>query len=314
MSGHFLGAARWLPGPAPSAAWEMVRRCYPSCQLCPCHRTLVGGKPHKTGAASLQRADEVAASEQRCSARRGGRRLSSPRLLKFAGPSLPGPGVQPSRSHECKGYGRRGRVRRLCFQFSPGGRCSQQSVAISKVQRKGKAVSGAGGPADRAFASRLPFPLAGEPGPAGASSRRRWPLGSSPAPDWLTFQCHCGRPSPLRRRCRGRGRGGRAAPLRSAVHPCGPRPPPAPPDKPSSTCSPGPGVNPSHATEPGTEILILNSHRLLPLPPYLFLFFVSCFENMKTLKSCIPLLDLWVKMRQGEWKVAAARLVPAVQL
>lgn len=26
----------------------------PACQLCPCHRTLVGGKPRKTGAASLQ--------------------------------------------------------------------------------------------------------------------------------------------------------------------------------------------------------------------------------------------------------------------
>lgn len=199
VSGYFLGAAlpRTLaPGTSSIGGFTSVVSL---------PQDTSGRQTSQDWCSQTSRADGVAACEQRCSARRGGRRLSSPRLLKFAGPSLPGPGVQPNRSHECKGYGRRGRVRRLCFQFSPGGRCSQQSVAISMVQRKGKAVSGAGGPADRAFASHLPFPLAAEPGPAGATSRRRWLLGSSPAPDWLTFQCHCGRPSPLRRRCWGWG-------------------------------------------------------------------------------------------------------------
>lgn len=207
-----------------------------------------------------------AAAEERCSA------LCSPRLLKFAGPRLLGPGGQSHGSSGGKGQGRRDWVRRLCFQVYPGGPRSQQYMKPRRCE-KGKGgvrVVGRGG--------RLctPLPTGRGASPARASSRRRWQLGSSPAPDWLTFQCHSRRRSSLLPRL---GTGVRltrpplcSPSLSAAACRAGAPRPRTPPRSPKlgtlgSTCLPEPGVNASRSRELSRDILILNSHLIAPAPP-----------------------------------------------
>lgn len=88
----------------------------PACQLCPCHRTLVGGKPRKTGAASLQQSGQT--RRLRGSSVVRGRRAiggSPPRrsLLLFLGPVALG-SVHLSRE-QCEGCGTEAESGRLCF-------------------------------------------------------------------------------------------------------------------------------------------------------------------------------------------------------
>lgn len=87
----------------------------PACQLCPCHRTLVGSKPRKTDAASLQ-----PASEGEMLRAGGWKRLFLPQLLKFAGSGPPCQGVRSNGSNARATAGQAGSGR-LCCQYYTGG-------------------------------------------------------------------------------------------------------------------------------------------------------------------------------------------------
>lgn len=64
------------------------------------------------------------------------------------------------------------------------------------------------------------------------------------------------------------------------------------------------GVNASCSKDLGTKMLILS----LPAPPpQLYLCsFLQCCENARKFKVAFPLPNLWVKIRQWEWKIPAA--------
>lgn len=222
-----------------------------------CHRTLVGSKPHKTGARtpSAEQRRLLAAPEPGAE-RRG---QASPRWhLKFALVQPQRSGVQPNRiNSRCAGYvrGRRGRVRSLC---SPEARSNL--LKPRSAEKRGGGVRGWEGA--RGGRAHFPSPQLGRSrARERLLSARRWPLGRSHAPDWLTFQCHSGgvstaSSSPLPHtppppQLRGAGdRGENPARRSSAVRPSlltrAPSPatapaPLAPPGTLGITCSPGTG-------------------------------------------------------------------------
>lgn len=257
----------------------------PACQLCPCHRTLVGGKPHKTGAAAFSRADAGSSPPPRRRAERRGRSLSSPRHLKFAWTSLSGPEFSPTGAIDAWATAAAGEAGSAVFVPNVPQEARSNLLKPRRCREAGRLCPDWEGGPRRARSHPPPLRLRGGTWSASASCRRRWPLGRSSAPDWLTFQCHSGGvstavspllPSPPRLRVLGTGVS--PARLSSAVRPSlltrapSPAPPPppphlAPPGTLGITCSPGPRVNSSQSRVPSTEILILNSHLISPTPP-----------------------------------------------
>lgn len=211
----------------------------PACQLCPCHRTLVGGKPHKTGAAAFSRADEGSSPPSRRGAELGCRSLSSPPHLKFAWSSLTGPEFIPTGATDARATAAAGEAGSAVFVPNVPQEARSNLLKPRRCREAGRRCPGLGRGARGGLACiPLPSGLAGAR-PASASCRRMWPLGRSRAPDWLTFQCHSGgvstSQSPLPPQLRVLGTGVIPARLSSAVQPSlqtrapSPGPPPCSP-------------------------------------------------------------------------------------
>ena len=164
----------------------------PACQLCPCHRTLVGGKPHKTGAAAFSRADAGSSPPPRRRAERRGRSLSSPRHLKFAWSSLSGPEFSPTGAIDAWATAAAGEAGSAVFVPNVPQEARSNLLKPRRCREAGRLCPDWEGGPRRARSHPPPLRLRGGTWSASASCRRRWPLGRSSAPDWLTFQCHSG--------------------------------------------------------------------------------------------------------------------------
>lgn len=156
------GSGDWLhrrPG-----KWGDGEVVLPACQLCPCHRTLVGGKPHKTGAAAFSRADAGSSPPPRRRAERRGRSLSSPRHLKFAWSSLSGPEFSPTGSTDARATSAAGEAGSAVFVPNVPQEARSNLLKPRRCREAGRRCPGlGGGPAEGALTSPSPPAWRGSP-------------------------------------------------------------------------------------------------------------------------------------------------------